>query len=339
MSAKGNAAIAILLAAMTASACAQQSLEWEYRSTGTAMAAAFEPAREVLQKCSAVIDVQNGLARDEVSYGTVVSADGFILTKASEIRGVKQLRVTIDEKRYDAPLIVAEDPLWDVTLLKVEATGLRPVEFRNEGDVPLGTWVVANGATTRLKRFMNPGVISALAREIPPEGGAVLGIHFKGPGDPTVREFPEKSGARDAGIQVGDVVIRIDSTAVKKLEDIAKALEKKQTGQDVEVIVRRGVEEKKIAVRLTSAGELGLMPMSRNDAMSGMVSLRRSGFPRVLQHSIIANKHVIGGPVLDLDGKCVGMNIARANRAETFAIPAHEVKEITVRLIGAAASR
>jgi serine protease Do len=42
---------------------------------------------------------------------------------------------------------------------------------------------------------------------------------------------------------------------------------------------------------------------------------------------------VQGGPLLDLDGKCVGMNIARANRAESFAIPVEEVKEIAARLM------
>jgi S1-C subfamily serine protease len=34
----------------------------------------------------------------------------------------------------------------------------------------------------------------------------------------------------------------------------------------------------------------------------------------------------VGGPLLDLDGKCIGMNIARVNRSETFAIPAAELQ-------------
>ncbi len=74
--------------------------------------------------------------------------------------------------------------------------------------------------------------------------------------------------------------------------------------------------------------------MDRNDMMSGDFSKRRSGFPRVIQHDVLANSTIMGGPVLNLGGKCVGMNIARANRAETFAIPARELKELAGRLLG-----
>jgi serine protease Do len=42
---------------------------------------------------------------------------------------------------------------------------------------------------------------------------------------------------------------------------------------------------------------------------------------------------VVGGPLLDLDGRCIGMNIARANRAESYAIPAEELKELAERLM------
>ena len=41
----------------------------------------------------------------------------------------------------------------------------------------------------------------------------------------------------------------------------------------------------------------------------------------------------MGGPVLDLDGKLIGMNIARANRAETFAIPVEELRELSAGMI------
>ena len=60
---------------------------------------------------------------------------------------------------------------------------------------------------------------------------------------------------------------------------------------------------------------------------------RRSGFPRVLQHDILGSSKIVGGPLLDLDGRCLGMNIARANRAESFAIPVEDLKDIAARLL------
>ena len=72
---------------------------------------------------------------------------------------------------------------------------------------------------------------------------------------------------------------------------------------------------------------------TRNDAMSGRVSKRRSDFPRVLQTDLPLSVRSVGGPLLNLEGHCVGMNIARANRCETFAIPAKELLAIVSLLI------
>ena len=90
---------------------------------------------------------------------------------------------------------------------------------------------------------------------------------------------------------------------------------------------RRKDVEKTVDVKLEPG------PVTRNDQMSGAYSDRRSGFPRVMQHDIIGDKSVVGGPLLDLDGKCVGMNIARANRAESFAIPVEDLKELAAKLM------
>ena len=68
--------------------------------------------------------------------------------------------------------------------------------------------------------------------------------------------------------------------------------------------------------------------------MSGRLSKRRSDFPRVLQTDLPLSVRSVGGPLLNLEGYCVGMNIARANRCETYAIPAKELRAIVENLIG-----
>ena len=72
---------------------------------------------------------------------------------------------------------------------------------------------------------------------------------------------------------------------------------------------------------------------TRNDAMSGRVSKRRTNFPRVIQTDLPLSVRSVGGPLLDLDGRCVGMNIARANRCETFAIPSKELLAVVEDLM------
>ena len=315
---------------LTLAAVGQQSLDSAYRTTGTAVVAAFEAQRQVLQTSSAVI--LDG--RKEIGYGVVISADGHILTKASEILDAKALAVTVDQTKYAAVKVLAVDPTWDVALLKVEASGLVPVAYAPTSALPQGTWVVANGATTRTARRLLAGIVSAKIREIPASGGAALGVVLSAKSKLLeVDEVNEKSGAKEAGLQKGDVILSIEGKKLKKIEDIAEVLKDRKAGSMVKMTYRRKGEEITVDVRLLVRSEMFTDQMNRNDQMSGEFSPRRSGFPRVMQHDILGSRSVVGGPVLDLDGRCIGMNIARANRAESFAIPVEDLKELAARLM------
>ncbi len=325
-----NWILSIASAALLLPAAGQQSLDSAFRTTGTAVVAAFETQRQVLQTSSAVI--LSG--RKEVAYGVVISAEGHILTKASEVRDVADLTVTVDKTNYPAAKVLMVDPTWDVALLKIEATGLVPVVYAPTSAVPQGTWVVANGATTRTTRRLLAGIVSAKIREIPASGGAALGVILK-PKSKLLEldAVNEKSGAKEAGLQKGDVILSIEGKKVKKIEEIGEILKDRKAGSVVKVTYRRNDVETTVEVRLAARGEMFTDQMNRNDQMSGEFSPHRSGFPRVMQHDILGSRSVEGGPLLDLDGRCLGMNIARANRAESFAIPVEDLKELAARLL------
>lgn len=325
-SARASFALAVLIAAPVS---AQQSLETNFRTTGAAVVAAFESQREVIQKSSAVI--YDG--RKEIAYGTVISNDGHILTKASEIENVRKIDVRIDKFSFKDAQVLMTDPRWDVALLKVDASGLTPVVFAPDSKLARGTWVVVNGVTSRTNRRVMAGIISADAREIPPEGGAVLGVSLKEiEGGMEVSEVSEGSGAEKAGVKKGDILTCIDGASVKGIEELSKLIGKMKAGTDVKVTLLRDGEKAELDVKLSARGDL-FREVSRNDEMSGDFSNRRSGFPRVIQHDILAASLTMGGPVLDLEGRAVGMNIARANRAETFAIPVEELRELAEGMV------
>lgn len=319
----------------------QQSLESAYRTTGTSVTAVFEPQRAVMQKSSAVI--LDG--RKECAYGVVVSADGYILTKSSEILDIKDLGVTVDTTKYKDVKVLATDPAWDVALLKVEATGLTPVVYAAKSEIPQGTWVVANGASSRTSRRVLAGVVSAKMREIPvggtgPMAGVALGVGLaEDVNKLEIDSISEKSGAKQAGLEKGDVIVAVEGRKVSKKEEIAEVLKDRISGTTVKVTIMRGNEEKTVEVRLMARSEMMGPEMNRNDQMSGAVSQRRTGFPRVLQTDILANNSIVGGPLIDLDGCCVGMNIARANRAESFAIPVEDLKALAERMMKQASGK
>ncbi|MEI7957129.1 MAG: PDZ domain-containing protein, partial [Verrucomicrobiota bacterium] len=256
-----------------------------------------------------------------------------ILTKASELKTVKKLAVTVDEKKYAEAKILATDDQWDVALIKIDASDLTPVTYAPTSAVGQGTWVVANGTTTRTHRRVLAGIISAKIREIPTSGGGALGVKLKL--DAQVLEIDDvqdKSGAKEAGLQKGDVILAIDGKPVSKLEEVTALLKDRKAGTIAKLTFRRNQEEKSADVRLMARNEMS-EEMNRNDAMSGAFSERRSGFPRILQHDILGAKSIVGGPLLDLEGRCIGMNIARANRAESFAIPVEDLKALAERLL------
>jgi serine protease Do len=325
--------LALAICAPLAPAWGQQNLESAYRTTGSAVVAAFEPQRLVLHKSSAVI--QEG--RDETGYGVVISPNGHILTKASEYLRLEKPLITVDRTRYREPKILAIDLEWDVVLIKIDAEGLEPVVFAPTSEVSEGTWVVANGATSRTRRRAMAGIVSAKIREIPASGGPALGVVLKTDSkELEIEQVNEKSGAHEAGLQGGDVIVSIAGEDVKNYKDIGEVLKDRKAGSTVEVTVRRGDEKLTFEVRLAAKSELFTEQMNRNDMMSGDFSNRRSGFPRVLQHDILGSSKIVGGPLLDLDGRCLGMNIARANRAESFAIPVEDLKALAERLMAQA---
>ena len=64
------------------------------------------------------------------------------------------------------------------------------------------------------------------------------------------------------------------------------------------------------------------------DSLGGPLSNRRNGFPLAIQHDTVLRPRDCGGPLVDLTGSVVGINIARASRVATFAIPAGTIQSL-----------
>ncbi|NIP94574.1 MAG: PDZ domain-containing protein, partial [Akkermansiaceae bacterium] len=96
----------------------------------------------------------------------------------------------------------------------------------------------------------------------------------------SIREVAEDSGAADAGLQSGDVILAADGKEVGKIEDLQEILSNKEPGDTVKIKVKREAEEKEFDVELRAREKIFEERRSRNDAMSGRVSKRRTNFKR-----------------------------------------------------------
>jgi serine protease Do len=269
----------------------------------------------------------------QIALGVIVSPDGYILTKASDLSDDLQCR--IHGNGIVGAKIVGIHSRYDVALLKVDLTGLPAVEWAEGRDPHVGQWLATPGMDDLPVAV---GIVSVGRRPIPPEKG-VFGIQLSdgAPGPKVTHVVPGSAAAR-AGVQIGDIIVKAGDQRVENPQSFDQLLHKFAPGDSVSVVVRRG--GKQLTVRATVGRGSG-GPLTRGywmNRMSGRMSHRRAGFPQAIQHDTVLSPEMCGGPVVDLSGKAVGVNIARAGRVETYAVPADTAKLLIRELRGGPAA-
>ena len=96
----------------------------------------------------------------------MISADGYILTNAHVIDGADEITVRFNDKREFKARTIGTDKRSDVALIKIEATGLKPIIFTNSDNVRIGEWVLAVGNPMNLTYTVTAGIVSAKGRNI-----------------------------------------------------------------------------------------------------------------------------------------------------------------------------
>ena len=284
--------------------------------------------REVTKRASeSTVHVRSG--GKDVALGTVVGADGWVVTTAADLaeRPVVRLR---DGRELEAHVVGIHEA-HGLALLKVEATGLTPVVWRPSKEVAVGHWAVSAGPDGRPVAV---GVVSVGTRDLPKgrgprrprAGGGFLGISLE-PLDHEVRisQVVPGGGAAKAGLQVNDTLLAVAGKAVRDADTLLDVLQGLKPGDEVALKVKRGEKELELRARL------GKRPMDRGEFQNSLgseLSKRRTGFPTVLQHDSVIRPSDCGGPLVTLDGRAVGINVSRAGRTESYAVPAEVVQRL-----------
>lgn len=302
------------------------------------------PQRQVLQ-----FDIFRGLqkrteggSQQDIGSGFIVSADGLIVTNKHVVADKNSTYkvVTSDDKEYEVKDI-ARDPANDIAVLKIDATGLKPIPLGASDNLKVGQFVVAIGtALGEFRQTVTTGVVSGLGRGITAgsafEGfveqlddviqtdaainpgnsggpllnslGQVIGInvavaqgaenigfaipvdtvkkslnqyqstgHFtqkpflgveyqmitqraallqEVPQGALVTNIVEGSPAQKAGIQVDDIIVKIDDEALKDKEGgVADVITKKKVGDKVKLEIYRNNENITLEATLASSEE------------------------------------------------------------------------------------
>lgn len=278
-----------------------------------------------------ITDAQRGIVQiyqDEkpVALGAIMSADGEILTKASEIHGEVECELQ-DGRAFKAELVAVHNDT-DLALLKIPAGNLPVIEWDSGPRPEVGQWFVTPG----LKELpLAVGIVSVADSTIPPESG-VLGISISDEETgPVITKVFHNSGAAKAGLKVGDIVTRVADHSVKTGRSLSARIGRFRPGDSLKLYVLRDEEELEILATLgypqkemTKLNDRG----NFQNRLGGELSVRRAGFDSIIQHDSVLAPDECGGPVVGLSGKALGLNIARGGRTETYALPAKTVLEI-----------
>ena len=291
------------------------------------------------------------LGQDSV-LGTLVSTNGLIVSKYSI---AKEMRQCVFQDGHKWPFrIIGIDDKKDLCLIRVNRRGLTPIKFRSD----LGQ----QNVSTRQQRFNSlrliPPTAGSLAlsvgdgNKIAAFGMVTMGLHdFKiqqpdcpdcvdlgitvspypslsrvngvvypfRKGIKVLRVYPRSVGER-FGLLVGDLINTVNGESIYDRQVLDQETKKIRAGDVMTMkVFRRGVPREltyKIpAVKKTLHDRWG----------GGPYSDRRFGFGPVIVHDSVLAPQNCGGPLVDVDGNVIGINISRSMRVASFAINIEDV--------------
>jgi serine protease Do len=297
---------------------------------------AIRPASRDAVASTVWVWVDAGRGKRPAVFGTVVGDGSRVLTKWSEIamaRGKIQVVDGAGTTAQATVLGVYQDE--DVALLSLEGARYRPVKLSDHEAPKLGRFLIAASPDDTPASV---GVVAVEARSLRDKDQAFLGVRLdpdhRGSGV-RVAGIEDGSGAADAGLKEGDVVLSIGERPVGSLIEMRTALAGHGPGERIEVRYSRDGREAKVEAELKEKSEsFPQFPNGRLRQMERMgtsPSLVRSGFPSVIQTDMQLDRDRCGGPVVDLDGRVVGMTIARADRTRSFVIPTSALIDLLER--------
>ena len=134
-------------------------------TTATAVARAVLPSIVTVEVSDGT---GTGFVADGSGSGVVLEANGLLVTNEHVVAGAQEVRVVFADGRIYQAEVIGADALTDVALLRIEATGLVPVELGTASGLEIGDTAIAVGSPLGLGGgpSVTVGVVSAFERRV-----------------------------------------------------------------------------------------------------------------------------------------------------------------------------
>ncbi len=172
--------------------------------------------------------------------GFIVSSDGLILTNKHVVSDIKAeyTVLTNDGKKYGAQ-VLARDPVQDLAIIKIDATGLTSARLGDSDSLKLGQTAIAIGNSLgEFRNTVSVGVISGLARTITAGNLGARAETIQGVVQTDAAINPGNSGGPLLNLK-GEVV-GINTAIVSGAQNIGFAIPINQAKKDINSVKQTG---------------------------------------------------------------------------------------------------
>ncbi len=270
----------------------------------------------------------------QLALGIVIDAQGLIISKASEVETEEKIFCRFANGRQLPAKVVRVDKRNDIVLISVdvlESGLLQPIRWSTAQPL-LGSFVLSPGNDGSV---MALGTYSSNVRSTVSGEQAFLGVQPQTtPRGVLISDVKPGTASYSAGLRNGDVIVRLGDQPVKDVSNLVHQIRSKRPGDRIEIEYLRG------DATATTVAELAGQRLSGERAarfkmmnrLGTIPSRRADGFPSVFQHDSPLFPEQCGGPIVDLDGNVIGLNIARNGRAASYAIPSNYLQTVIEKL-------
>ncbi len=135
---------------------------WNYTSEEARSIAVYNKCRDSVVE----INAYSSLSDSGQGSGVIISSDGYIVTNKHVVGTSTSFTVVFSDNTSEEATVVGTDSLTDIAVLKVNRTGLTPIEFGSSDNLSVGQTIYTIGNPYGYSWSFTDGMISGLERMV-----------------------------------------------------------------------------------------------------------------------------------------------------------------------------
>jgi S1-C subfamily serine protease len=111
---------------------------------------------------------------DGSGSGFIITPDGYVVTNNHVVEESKSIEVRLSEGITSSAVVIGQDQVTDIALLRISGSGLPMVSLGDSGKLQVGQMAIAVGNPLGFQSTVTAGVISALGRSLRSRSGRLI---------------------------------------------------------------------------------------------------------------------------------------------------------------------